>query len=222
MEELNDVDWKRLQSNPRLALIACLDILQGVAALHAINVAHCDIKAGAVMTRRRHRREDRGGGAGDEDEDERFVLYDFNLAVVNADEFDYSRVPFGSGGWSLRSHRNIRASAKDHDCFSTGLLIATSCCASAREIVEENGDMCYRDSLTHLIETARVDNDRIRHGILEAAFSLCLLDISIHDALQKLQTLRAREEQPHEQASSPARTDLADIHGGQILGPSEN
>ena len=100
-------------------------------------------------------------------------------------------MPFGSDGWSLRSHVHIRASAKDHDCFNTGLVIATSCCAAAREIVEENGDVCYRDSLTHLIEIARVNSDLIRHGILEMALSLCLLDISIHDAFEKLETLRA-------------------------------
>jgi hypothetical protein len=186
MEELNEVDWKCLQSNPCLALTACLDILQGVAALHTINVAHCDIKAGAVMARH-HGSEDRGSGG----DDKCFVLCDFNLAVVNADQFEYSRVPFGSDGWSLRSHVFIRASAKDHDCFSSGLLIATSCFALAREILEGNGDVCYRDSLTDLIETARVNNDQIRQGILEVALSPCLLDISIHDALQKLEILHA-------------------------------
>jgi hypothetical protein len=171
--------------------------------------------------------EDRGGGG----DYKRFVLCDFNLAVVNADQFEYSRVPFGSDGWSLRSHVFIHASAKDHDFFSSGLLIATSCCALAREIVEGNGDVCYRDSLTHLIETTRVNNDQIRHGILEVALSLCLLDISIHDALQKLEILHAGlQEGPREKktnvvklvAACKARAPLAGIRGPGIGATLEN
>jgi serine/threonine protein kinase len=49
MEELEEVEGSRLQSNPDRALAASIDILEGLATLHSLNVAHCDIKDSAVM-----------------------------------------------------------------------------------------------------------------------------------------------------------------------------
>ena len=185
MEQLEEVNWEGLRSNDELALLACLDILESVATLHGLNVAHCDIKASAVMVRHA------SGGT------EHFVLCDFNLAVVNADQYEYSLIPFGSSGWSLRSHQYFRASAKDHDCFSLGLLLATSCCTSACEIVVADGSVDFHDTLASLVKVAQENNDQIRHAILQVALLLCHLESSSHDALRhfvwsKTSTLRAR------------------------------
>ena len=110
--------------------------------------------------------------------------------MVNADQYEYSLVQFGSSGWSLRSHQHIRASAKDHNCFSLGLLLATSCCTSACEIVAADGSADFHDTLTSLVEVSQENNDQIRHAILQVALLLCRLESSAYDALETLRVVK--------------------------------
>jgi hypothetical protein len=195
LEELHDVDWAFVRSNPTVALTACIDLLQAVTALHSLNIAHCDIKHDAVMVRRRQEHvsvsSPANGGrptnnhGGDRD---CFVLCDFNLSVVNADELDPEHVPFGTEGWSLQSQRFPVAPAKDHDRFSMGLLLAWSCSSQVNEIVASSDErICWAKSLRRLVEEASRDkNDEIRHVILGNALALCRLDISVEEAARAL------------------------------------
>jgi hypothetical protein len=219
MEELHDVDWAIVRSNPKIALSACIDILQAVATLHSLNIAHCDIKHNAVMVRRQERESsccspvdcglaNHGG--------DRFVLCDFNLCVVNADELDPTLVPFGTAGWSLKSQRFPVAPAKDHDRFSIGLLLAWSCSSRVNEIVEShNNERSWCESLTCLVEEASRETDEIRHAILLNALALCRLDISVEDAARALCDQRCQIMAVHGKrmggAQSLARVPLATV-----------
>ena len=178
MEDLTDVDWSKVRANDRLALKACIDITEGVAYLHELNMAHCDIKDKAVMVSH-----DRGGV-------QTFKLIDFNLSVVNADECDGSLIPYGTHGWSLQSHRYVRASAKEHDIFSLGILLATACCSSACDIVEDADNVDYSDFLRELIAEAGERNDQVRVTILQVALSLCLFETTLDEALGLLRGSR--------------------------------
>jgi len=61
--------------------------------------------------------------------------------------------------------------------------LATACCSSACDIVEDADNVHYSDLLREIIAEAGERNDQVRVTILQVALSLCIFETALDEAL---------------------------------------
>jgi len=79
--------------------------------------------------------------------------------------------------------------------------LATACCSSACDIVEDADNVHYSDLLREIIAEAGERNDQVRVTILQVALSLCIFETALDEALGLLFVWS--EEREQETSNSP-------------------